>query len=120
MGLDIAFLTSVSKGEVAYLRKHQMFNEMFFNRETPPIREGYTDFLVYRDMVEAVATWLELDESEIVQAEASMTEATFEALCWAGDDDHDPEDLRPAYPRVIPRLRAAIDETGPLICAWSA
>ncbi|WP_370160371.1 hypothetical protein [Limimaricola soesokkakensis] len=120
MGLDITFLTFASKDEVAYLRKHQLFSEMVFNQETPPIWSGYTDFLVYPDMVEAVATWLELDESEVVQAEAAMSETDFESCCWAGDEDRDLEELLPVYRRVIQRLRAAIDETGPLICAWSA
>lgn len=120
MGLDITFLTFVSKDEVAYLRKHQLFSEMVFVQETPPIWSGHTDFPVYPDMVEAVATWLELDESEVVQAEATMSEPDFESYCWAGDDHYDLEELLPVYRRVIQQLWAVIDETGTLICAWTA
>ncbi|WP_370160743.1 hypothetical protein [Limimaricola soesokkakensis] len=120
MGLDTGFLTLGPKAEIAYLRNHRDFSNLFFEQDPKPHWAGYTDFLVDTSMIDIVAARLPLEAAWVVDAEARMPEAVFEDICWTGEEDQTRADLLPAYRRVIRRLHNAAAGTHPLLCVWSA
>ncbi|WP_147115219.1 hypothetical protein [Tateyamaria sp. syn59] len=120
MGLHTGFLTLGAKTEIAYLRNHRDFSNLFFEQDPKPHWAGYTDFLVDTSMIDIVAARLPLEAACVVRAEARMPEAVFEDICWTGEEHQTLTGLLPAYRRVIRRLRNAAADPFPLLCVWSA
>lgn len=120
MGLDTSFMTLNAKTEIASLRNHRDFSDLFFEQDPEPYWPDYTDFLVEVPMIDVVAARLGIDDARVVRAEAALSEAEFEAVCLADEDDHDPADLLPVYRRLLQRLREAAAGPDPLLCVWSA
>lgn len=65
MGLDTGFLTLGSTAEIAYLRNHRDFSNLFFEQDPKPHRAGYTDFLVDTSMIDLVAARLPLEAAYV-------------------------------------------------------
>lgn len=83
MGLDMGFVKRRAKTEIASLRKHHAFATSFFNFDPPPFEEPFTDFQFLEWMVDGVAEQWDLDDEEVVRAEAALSKREFEWICMS-------------------------------------
>ncbi|MCZ4262782.1 MULTISPECIES: hypothetical protein [Limimaricola] len=120
MGLDMGFVKRRAQTEIAYLRNHSQFANSFFELDLPPSEDDSTDFQIEDWMVEAVACQWDTDDTEVARAEAALSEAEFERICWSHEYDHDTSELRAAYRRILERLHEAVTASDPVVCYWSA
>ncbi len=99
---------------------HLDFLTLFLNEHPEPFDDGYDDFWVDVSLLDEVEQTLFERFDNAGVAPTISTAPEIEDLRHFGEDAFDHETLLPLYLGAVRRLRQAVMEHGPLVCAWSA
>lgn len=99
---------------------HLSFLSLFLEERPEPVDDGHDDFWVDASLLDEVDLTLieRLDTAGVSPAISTAT--VIEDLGRYGEDAFDHETLLHLHLGAVRRLRQAVMEHGPLVCAWSA
>jgi hypothetical protein len=99
---------------------HLSFLTLFLEEQPEPVDDGDTDFWVDASLLDEVELTLieRFDNAGISLAISTATE--IEDLRHYGEDAFEHATLLHLHLGAVRRLRQAVMEHGPLVCAWSA
>ena len=99
---------------------HLGFLNLFLEEQPEPVDDGHDDFWVDASLLDEVELAL-IERFDTAGVSPAVSTATaIEDLRRFGEDTFDHETLLHLHFGAVRRLREAVMEHGPLVCAWSA
>jgi len=119
MGLHVSF--DLPDTDITVLEAiHLSFLTLFLEELPEPVDDGHTDFWVEASLLDEVELTL-IERFDTAGVSPAISAATaIEDLRHHSEDGFDHETLLDLHLGAVRRLREAVMEHGPLVCAWSA